>query len=464
MPEPSPEPPRTARRIATPEGRPRVLLVGPYERDNLGDLLFLLVTERYLGEAETVAAAPFAADMRALLDREVPAYGPLLERERFDAIWSVGGQLGGVDLRRAFRMSAPHDEYRAFLRASRRGSSVELLRRAAGGALPAWPYVPAPVAHPLNAGAITVVNSAGLGSLKRLEERPRAERLALLRGQTFVAVRDRASSELLSAAGVEHRLAPDAVHAISVLHPVVRAAGSDVAVFQASGSTLRALGIGEVAAALAASARLRGLRLRLLPAGTATGHDSLADYEQLARRLHRSAPWLDARIVRTRRPLELVDEIARARVVIGSSLHVRILACAYGVARLTLPRRKVADYARDWDSRMPSDVSLGALDAAIGEAMALADDPAAAAASAELSRRAHEDLTRLADEVVRRARTETEADRARRAEGRRQQQIALMTDQLTAQEAELQRLRGETERLARSRWTERLADRLRRAA
>ena len=30
---------------------PRVLLVGAYERDNLGDLLFLLVTERYLDGA-----------------------------------------------------------------------------------------------------------------------------------------------------------------------------------------------------------------------------------------------------------------------------------------------------------------------------------------------------------------------------------------------------------------------------
>ena len=27
---------------------PRVLTVGAYERDNVGDLLFLLVTERYL--------------------------------------------------------------------------------------------------------------------------------------------------------------------------------------------------------------------------------------------------------------------------------------------------------------------------------------------------------------------------------------------------------------------------------
>jgi hypothetical protein len=58
---------------------PRVLMVGAYERDNLGDLLFLLVTERYLPHAEIVSAAPFGADMTTLLDRRVHAYGPLLQ-------------------------------------------------------------------------------------------------------------------------------------------------------------------------------------------------------------------------------------------------------------------------------------------------------------------------------------------------------------------------------------------------
>jgi hypothetical protein len=61
--------------VALPARAPRVLLVGAYERDNFGDLLFLLVTERYLEGADVVAAAPFSADMRHLLGREIPAYG-----------------------------------------------------------------------------------------------------------------------------------------------------------------------------------------------------------------------------------------------------------------------------------------------------------------------------------------------------------------------------------------------------
>src|SRR5262245_66559095 len=119
---------------------PRVLLVGAYECDNFGDLLFLLVTERYLDGADVVAAAPFAADMRALLDRRIPAYGPLLERESFDAIWTVGGQVGRVDLRRAYRMSASPRAWREFEASSEAGKAA-ILRRATGGAPPPSPYI-----------------------------------------------------------------------------------------------------------------------------------------------------------------------------------------------------------------------------------------------------------------------------------------------------------------------------------
>ena len=95
--------------------------MGAYERDNFGDLLFLLVTERYLGGADVVAAAPFAADMRQLLGRRIPAFGPLLRDEAFDAVWTVGGQVGRVDLERAYKMSATPARVAA-LRAGLRGA------------------------------------------------------------------------------------------------------------------------------------------------------------------------------------------------------------------------------------------------------------------------------------------------------------------------------------------------------
>lgn len=421
--------------------RPRILLVGPYERDNLGDLLFLLVTERYLEGADVTAAAPFAADMRALLDREIPAYGPLLREQDVDVIWTVGGQVGGVDVRRAYRMAATAEQYAAFQRASR-DEQLELLRDGAGGAPNGAPYLPSPVHHARNAGAIAVANSIGLGSLLRADPVRRAQVLSTLRAQTVLSVRDPASSRMLRRHGIAHRLRPDAVHALSRLHPVpTDHTDEDVAVFQISRAILRRHGHRRVADALAASRALRRHRLLLLPAGIATGHDRLDDLEAIARRLRRRAPYLQPEVVTTRRPLELADLIGSARIVIGSSLHMRIIAASYGVPRVSLARPKVDAYAAHWDGDMPYGATPETLDDAIAGALARGRTAAAHEHAAALTDRAHEHLTRLSRRVLRLAAEDTEAARAERADARRQHQLVALTEQVALQQAELTALR-----------------------
>jgi Polysaccharide pyruvyl transferase len=427
---------------------PRILLVGAYERDNVGDLLFLLVTERHLGGAEVVASAPFSADMRALLDREVHAFGPRLEAEDFDAVWTVGGQVGLVDGERAYRMAASPETYRAYRRAAP-ARRQELLREAAGGPLPAFPYLPAPVAYARNAGALGVLTSVGIGGLKSAEPGRRDELVSVLRGQDHITVRDRDSSRTLERLGIPHALAPDAVHALPLHWPVERDAGDDgPAVVQVSSAILAKLGHATVGGALAASAHLRGRPVRILLAGTATGHDAFEDAERLAAQLRRQAPRADVAVIGDRRPLDLVAHLARARVVVASSLHVRIIASAYGVPRVSLARRKPTRYAMTWDRAMPFDVTPETLDGAIGRALAIGRDDT----GARLAEAAHEQLAAVAADVLRTARTQTPADVAARAELRRRHQAAHLARQSAEQQAEIARLRAEVDRLSASRW------------
>jgi hypothetical protein len=337
--------------------------------------------------------------MTALLDRKVAAYGPLLRRERFDVLWTVGGQVGALDVARAYRYSAAARTFRVFDRAPR-AVQAAMLRRATGGVSLLAPYIPAPSGLERNATATAVVNSVGLERIRRLEPVRRDALLELLRRQNVVAVRDRASSAYLTSAAIEHRLTPDAVHAISRLWPHRPDPRSDVAVFQASAAILRRLGHDAVARELVTSEHLRGLRLRLLPAGTATGHDSLDDYASLAARVRHLDRDRDAEVVRDRRPLVLAGHIRSARITISSSLHVRIVASAYGVPRISLAKRKPTVYARTWDAEMPFGVTLDGLDRAIGHALALRDDPRERARSADLSRLAHENLADLAGRVT----------------------------------------------------------------
>ena len=136
----------------TQPGRPaRVLTVGAYERDNFGDLLFLLVTERYLAGSEVVASAPFAADMTELLDRRVVALGDELTDNDIDAVWTVGGQVGGTTVGSAFRMSKSRKEYAAYM-ASPPAEQREILKAALHGAPLASPYVPTPGCVPAQRG------------------------------------------------------------------------------------------------------------------------------------------------------------------------------------------------------------------------------------------------------------------------------------------------------------------------
>ncbi len=375
---------------------PRILLVGAYERDNLGDLLFLLVTERYVAEAEVVAAAPFAADMRALLDRRVHAYGPLLRDEPWDVVWTVGGQIGSIDLRRAYRLSASPEALARFDRANPL-TRARILRRAVGGVRVEAPYIP-----DLTPGALTIVNSAGLSGIRWLPAGRRDRLIALLRTRSSITVRDGASSRFLTNAGIEHDLAPDAVHAVNRLWPGERDPRSDVAVVQVSRGILAQLGLERLAAALAASPALAELRIRLLLAGTANGHDAAEDLERLAAAVRRAAPGRDIALLEARRPRELVEEIRRAKVVVASSLHVRIVAAAFGIGRVSLVRPKTTRYARTWDADMPFDVGPDGLDAAVARAIARAEEPEAAAHAAGLSRLAHERLNALAHRALER--------------------------------------------------------------
>ena len=293
--------------------------------------------------------------MRKLLGRRIPAFGPLLRDEAFDAVWTVGGQVGRVDLERAYKMSAGPRAWRRYARASEARRRA-ILRRRTGGVTIGAPYIPLMHDFPRNADALAVLNSVGIAGVRGIEPARREPIVAALRAAGAVTVRDRGSSAFLTDLGVEHRLLPDAAHALGVLEPAART--GDTAIVQVSRSRLRMLGHARLGAVLAASPQLAGRPIRLLLAGTATGHDSADDYDRVVRAARRRSRGIDIAILDERRPLELARHIQRASVAIGTSLHVRIVAAAFGVPRVSLPKPKPTRYARQWDPDMPFDVSL----------------------------------------------------------------------------------------------------------
>lgn len=347
------------------------MLVGAFERDNFGDLLFLRLTEHRLRAAgvTTLAAAPSAADMSGTLGRFVPAFPPLLSRHAFDVVWSVGGELGGVDQESAYRFSLTEDEFRIYREAGDAGRTA-ITQVLSGGDLTGPAYLPDLDGWVAQERARSVLHSVGLAGAAALDETGLAAfRSAVVRADA-ITVRDRASSRLLDELEQPHRLAPDVVHAIRSLVPAEHAAEPKVLV-QISERALDAHTEHAFIEALLATEAIAPFEIAFFAAGIAPGHDSLARYEVMADELRR-AGRARVRVITGREPEVLVAEIASAALWIGTSLHGRVVSAAFRVPRIGLSTAKLDGYAAEWDPAMPFGVEPAALPSAARTA--LADD------------------------------------------------------------------------------------------
>ncbi len=94
-----------------------------------------------------------------------------------------------------------------------------------------------------------------------------------------------------------------------------------------------------------------------------------------------------------------MDEIAGAYAWLGSSLHGRIVASAYGVPRVSIAKRKLDEYAQTWDPDMPWGVSPASFDDALVKAVRAAERGKADVGD-DLARRAHENMLAAVQHVA----------------------------------------------------------------
>ncbi|MFV0374963.1 polysaccharide pyruvyl transferase family protein [Microbacterium sp.] len=374
----------------TPETphRPRILCVGAYERDNFGDLLFQMVSDRYFTGMDVVYAAPFASDMSELTGHHVPAFGPLLTTETFDAVWTVGGEVGGTTNEYAYMTAFGWPAVRA-LEASpadqRRAQLAELQ-----GPIPVEsPYLPRASAYPGSLGAATVLNSVGLSRIAELAPIRKAGLLGILREATRISVRDRLSSAFLESEDIAHTLDPDLVHALAVSRPRPDLVRGDYVLVQVSEPHLKKVSVEAFAQALIDGPVFRDNPVRLFLAGTAPGHDSVEAYQRIVELVLAADPERRITISQMRDPWDRVDEIAAAKLWVGGSLHGRIVACAYGVPRVSIAKRKLDEYAQTWDDAMPWGVEPPTMAEAAETALAVTGDDR----GETLGRQAHDNMT-----------------------------------------------------------------------
>ena len=350
------------------------LLVGAYERDNFGDILFLTRTRAYLGPHGGIATAPFPGDTTDVGGEPVASYTQFLDQAQ-QFIWTVGGEVGGTSLEQAASMSsAPIPE------------NVPSF---------ASPYIIRPSRYAALASARMIVNSAGVSGASRLVGRHKIETWAAFREADFVSVRDRNSVSFLRQIGVAAEFAPDLVQTRALEHDYDFDKPDTVALVQLKEKFIRQVGVSELAALLLQTEALRRYRIRFFSAGEASGHDSTHLLGEVSEALNRQAGSIRSDVSNASTAEEKVAEIATASLWIGTSLHGYILSTAFAVPRVALLLAKIEEYAASWEIPYPTNVSLTDLSSAIVQAEALAN-------SAKDVKKANE-LAKLADTNMKRA-------------------------------------------------------------
>ena len=359
-------------------GAAATILLGAYERDNFGDVLFLHVTREALGEIPTAIGAPFGSPGNFHpIGLDVHSLRDLSQGPSSPSIWMVGGEIGGTSAAAAYEMAVDEQEFQAF-HALRPGARRRFLYDLTGRSPYASPYLPRMSGTRDTWGSRLIVNSAGLSGLDGLVGHRADEGWQAIKEASYVSVRDRASSDVLSRRRVEHTLAPDLVHALRLRSPGWSQRPKrerPLALLHVKGSVLSAFGPEELASVIARSRSLRGFEIRLFVAGTARGHDSIELYRETMAHLSRMAPDAVVSLAEGGDAIEKARLIAQADLWIGTSLHGLIISSAFDVPRVALALDKLTRYARTWDDPMPVGVQLDDLDAAVDSALTTQEVP-----------------------------------------------------------------------------------------
>ncbi|TFD82687.1 polysaccharide pyruvyl transferase family protein [Cryobacterium fucosi] len=370
-----------------------VLLIGAYERDNFGDLLFYQLTMDYLRAHEVAAGSVIGADMTSLLGARVHPHNDLLSARSWDLVWVVGGEVGGVDVEGALAMSLDDVAWDIYGHSGAEGRD-HIARYLTGAPARSPAYLPILEGFPLNVSTPLVLNSVGLGNLvSEAGSSSAVEARSVIRSAAAIVTRDRTSHEIVTAMDLTPTLSPDMVHAISLLHPDLADStriSEPYFVFQASAELIARVGEETIARAIALVAVATKWRPALFLAGTARHHDRADQYDGIEALLKAIAPAITPMRITTRRPMQLAAVVAGSRLWIGSSLHGRIIADSFGLPRVSLQNAKVANYAASWDAGFPTNVPFDALVDGVADAISTAQSGSSVEASKALSHGANQ--------------------------------------------------------------------------
>lgn len=169
----------------------------------------------------------------------------------------------------------------------------------------------------------------------------------VLSSSEWVSVRESKTSHALRELGIEALITPDLVSLVREIREPSKETERSGVLVQLSARLLedRYWEVLEFAKRLLSDFQ----KIKIIAAGLAPGHDSWLLYARLASDL-REVPEREVELILNLDPLEIINEVSSSEIVVASSLHMRIVAMAYEVPRVSLFVEKTRIYAEEWDS------------------------------------------------------------------------------------------------------------------
>ncbi len=370
-----------------PPATPSQVLFGAFDRHNFGDLLFPHLITALLPGKRFEFSGLAARDLQAFGGHRVSALSSRGDARPAHLI-HVGGELLTCS---AYQAAVMLLDPAAAATAISRYDNDPLA--AAGwaarqlGTTRTMPYVVGRDA--IAPSGRLIFNAVGGVEWITLTAAQREEVKAALLQADWVSVRDHQTQNALNAEGMAFPLCPDpAVMVAACCGEVIRKHQQQDAVKamrQAFPKGYLACQFGAdfgddasldaLAQGLSRVVAGTGLGLVLFRAGAAPWHDDLVLYEKLQRRLLPGT----VRFFQSLHLWDICALIAASRGVVGSSLHGRIVALAFGLPRVSLtppqqgqrPDKRTA-FAETWEPRaVPRSVAASQIEPAVMQALAL---------------------------------------------------------------------------------------------
>ena len=365
-----------------------LVLFGAFERHNFGDLLFPHLLAALL-PGQTFGFA-------GLAERDLRAFGgyrvkPLAAPLRPDLLIHVGGELLTCSAwQAAVMLLDPAAAAETIARYDANPAAAAAWAARQLGTSRTMPYVAGRDA--LAPGGRLIFNAVGGVEWNELTAAQRDEVKAALRQADWLSVRDHVTQAALRAEGIAAPLCPDpAVMVEQCFGEVIRKRRQQGAVkamrdafpqgylaCQFSADFADDASLDALAQGLSRVVTTTGLGLVLFRAGAAPWHDNPVLYENLQRRL----PPGTAKLFPSLHLWDICALIAASRGTVGSSLHGRIVALAYGLPRVSLmpPQQgrrpdKRAAFAETWEpDAVPRSVGVNQLESALMQALVVPAD------------------------------------------------------------------------------------------